>query len=159
MKTLRYLLFTLLLLFTAILGIRADESSFAPGAITITPLVVSRTSTFSHFQNGVGIRLAYDLTDRLGFNLDVDGHDIHGTLIENGSASIRLGVPIGKLKIYGTGGIDDRFPQSDIGFHFGLGAEYAITKNVRALVEATGVKRLHEPPLTAEFRAGVGVSF
>jgi hypothetical protein len=128
--------------------------------IGMDAVAVARTDDMSKFSGGVGLRLSYDITPRLGLVVQADGSDTHGALIESTFAAIKFGFPVkllGPVKPYLIGGGGFKFPGLVEYAAGGGGLEYT-RGALRVFVEATAEKTV-ETPVAGAFAGGIGFRF
>ena len=129
-------LVVLFALMAAIPLVAADKSTWSDG-ITIQGVGVAYTQNLRHYDNEVGARLAYDVTDRFSVEGQVTGQEAdRGSAVDHGSAGVRVGltkpqkwgqvvVPVGfgmafpDKQGYGYGGIGYRIG----GKHWSIGCD------------------------------------
>lgn len=127
--------------------------------VGIDTVGIARTTGLSKFEGSAGLRLSYDLTPRLGFILEADGSDTHGTLVESTLAAVKLSLPIANwpVKPYLLGGAGFRFPGNEEHFTGGGGLE-ASYKALRFFVEASAEKGV-KSDTAGKFLGGIGFRF
>lgn len=156
-------LITALAVVVVAVSANAAEPSLWYGSnkIVVDAIAVSRSDDMRTFENGGGVRLSYDATDRIGFHVDVDGTDTSDTLIETGTVGLRLGVPIGRFRPYAVGTFGMRFPSNEEVFGGGIGIEGRFKVRgvcLRAFAEGTAEKPVSDS-VGARFVAGLGIPF
>lgn len=149
---------TILLLLTS-LSVQAAglEEDFKANVIEVSPYAAARTTDLRSFTGHGGVRVAYDLTSKFGFYAEADGRDFKKTLVENAAVGVKLGVPIGPVRIYGIGGFGLGFPSNEEKFSGGLGVQYR-RGHIGAFVEGVAEKGF-ATRTGAAFKAGVSVNF
>ena len=123
-------------------------------------VAIARSDDMSKYHGSLGVRLGYDLTERIGIVIEADGSDTHGALIESTFAGLKFGLPVkflGPVKPYLIGGGGLKFPGIVEYAAGGGGLEYR-WKSLRLFVES-GAEKSVETPVTAKGVLGVGFRF
>ena len=159
MKTIPLALTILFALIFGALAMRGEEAVYKPNQINVATVGIVRSTDLKTFDRALGVRLGYDITDKLGGFAQVDGSDFNGSLIENAQVGVKLGKPIGHIRPYIVGTYAVSFPRTDNVFGLGAGVDVKVYKSVYGFAEAKYTKGTANGANGFEGTLGLGIGF